>query len=226
MTGKRATGGASAGPARDRADMYRCLERRLACENPRFEVFFDKLEAPDGSIVDDFLIVRPRAQTPDGIGGICILPEVDGKVGLMGSFRHQLNETVWQAPAGFMEPGESPQVAARRELREEVNLDCAPDDLVSLGTILPDAGLVEARVALFVARRCQLIAGDRDREPGTGLLTWFAPDDLRQLVRADESVGAASVVAAARYLELLADQRSFEGKRNRSKYPFGPRSFL
>jgi len=188
-------------PALEKADVFRCTARRLACENSCFEVFFDRLETSDGTVIDDFLIVRPRVQTPEGIAGICVLAEVDDMIGLMGSYRHQMNEVVWQAPAGFMEPGESPTLAAKRELREELRLDCTADALVSLGTVLPDAGLVEARVALFVARQCFPVQGQRDHEPGTGPLTWFTRDELAQLLRSESAIGAATLIAATRYLD-------------------------
>src|SRR5262249_34843511 len=105
----------SAGPASqetrsrmDDSDRYRRLGRRLAAENRMFEVFFDDLETPAGAVVPNFLIVRPRSAAADGIGGVLVLPEIDGRIGLMRGYRHQLDAAVWQAPAGFRDAGETP----------------------------------------------------------------------------------------------------------------------
>lgn len=41
--------------------------------------------------------------------------------------------TLWEIPAGMVEPGESPRVAAARELHEEVGARVEPDALAPLG---------------------------------------------------------------------------------------------
>src|SRR5262245_22355697 len=81
---KRMTGGSR----------YRTFGRQLACENRLFEVYFDKVETPGGEIIDNFMVVRPKVVAPGDIVGVCVLPEVGGKVGLMRSYRHQLDDDV------------------------------------------------------------------------------------------------------------------------------------
>ncbi|MGE4218282.1 MAG: NUDIX hydrolase [Alphaproteobacteria bacterium] len=186
---------------------YRLAARRPACANRLFEVFFDRLEAGQGRTVEDYLIVRPRQQNEDGVGGICVLPERDGRIGLMRGYRHQLDRVVWQAPAGFVEPRETSAETALRELREETGLTCAPDRLVSLGGFLPDAGLIEATVALFVARDAVPLSGNGvlTHEPGVGQLVYFAPDALMALLRTTPDMGASTLVACFRYLALAAE---------------------
>ena len=188
-----------------RAD-YRLVARRQACANRLFDVFFDRLDAGNGRTVEDYLIVRPKLRHPDGVAGVCVLPEMDGRIGLMRGYRHQLDRVVWQAPAGFVEPRETPAATALRELREETRLSCPPDRLASLGSFLPDAGLIEAAVALFVARDVTPApdAGPVTCEPGVGRLEFFGPDELRKLVCATPDMGASTLVACFRYLALGA----------------------
>lgn len=196
-------GDADDGP---RAD-YRLAARRTACANRLFEVFFDRLDAGEGRTVDDYLIVRPRQQHADGVAGICVLPERDGRIGLMRGYRHQLDREVWQAPAGFAEPRETAAETALRELREETGLACPPERLVSLGRFLPDAGLIEAAVALFVARNVAPLpgCGALTYEPGVGRLVYFAPADLMALLRTTPDMGASTLVACFRYLALRGE---------------------
>ncbi len=191
----------------DMADVYRYrrLGRRLACENRLFEVFFDTVETPSGEVVDNFLVVRPKVSAPSGIVGVCVLPEVNGKIGLMRGWRHQLEEEVWQAPAGFIDPGKTAEQTALRELKEETTLVCDPTKLQSLGVYLPDAGLVDGRVALFHAR-CEghFTEPAAAEEIGMGRLVYFSPGALEEILNHAENIGGATLVAGYRYLSLHA----------------------
>jgi ADP-ribose pyrophosphatase YjhB (NUDIX family) len=47
----------------------------------------------------------------------------------------------WALPGGLLEPGESPQGAAVREVREELGVDFDPDGLVGVYTLAGDGGI-------------------------------------------------------------------------------------
>jgi 8-oxo-dGTP pyrophosphatase MutT (NUDIX family) len=184
---------------------FHVVARRAVAANRRFEVLFDRLESPAGDVAQDYLILRPKV-LHDGVSGVCVLPEADGRIGLMRVWRHHFEEEIWQAPAGFAEPGETVAETARRELREEVGLDCADADLVSLGLMIPDAGIIQAKVALYVARNAFPVAGATGpEEPGLGTLSFFSPAALQALA-AGGAMGAATMIACCRYLTTLNHQ--------------------
>lgn len=138
------------------------------------------------------------------IAGICVLPESEGRVGLMHGYRHHLDMDIWQAPAGFVETGEDPAQTALRELEGETLLTCSPSDLQSLGTFFPDAGLIEGSVALFIARnirRTDLRAVSHD-EVGTGALRYFSRQELAELIITSGAIGGSTLIACYRYLHL------------------------
>ena len=185
---------------------HRLVERRLAAANAKYEVFFDRVEGPDGS-VPNYLMVRPKARHAGGVSGVCVLPEVDGRIGLMQARRPQFAEPIWVAPSGFVEPGEPTEVSALRELQEEAGLTCDPRDLRPLGLLLLDPGVLEARVALFVASPARplpagvgivgIVGGG---EIGVGELTFFAPGALEELAVTSPHMDGGTVVACLRYL--------------------------
>jgi 8-oxo-dGTP pyrophosphatase MutT (NUDIX family) len=112
--------------------------------------------------------------------GVAVLPFVEGKVGLMRIWRHPVRSFQWETPRGFIEPRESPQTAALRELREETGLICSPKKIHSLGAIAPEAGAFQARVHLFCARDCKK-TGIMQREFGHGSLKYFTLRQARQM---------------------------------------------
>jgi len=183
-------------------ERYEHLDRRLVCKNQRFEVFFDSVRVADAVTIADFLVVRPRVHAEGKVAGVCILPEVEGKIGLMRTYRHQLGEEVWQAPAGFIEPGETAEATALRELHEETALVCDPLQVQALGTYLPDPGLIEGRVALFVGRECIMNGqcASFSTEVGTGCLHFFDYKELLDLLLSNSQLGGSTLVACFRYL--------------------------
>ena len=59
-------------------------------------------------------------------GGAAVVPLVsDGSVVLIKQYRHCIGDTIWEIPAGRLEPGEDPLVCAKRELEEEVGYRAA-----------------------------------------------------------------------------------------------------
>jgi ADP-ribose pyrophosphatase len=88
------------------------MSRTLVHRGRKIEVYLDESPLPDGTTIRRDMIVHP--------GAVVILPLVDaGRVCLLRNHRFIVNETLWELPAGTLEPGEPPERAAVRELAEE-----------------------------------------------------------------------------------------------------------
>lgn len=184
----------------------RLHRRRVGCANRLFEVFLDDIEEANGKTVTDFLVLAPRARTEYLITGTAILPIVNGGIALLRVFRHPLRRWCWEVPRGFIDAGETPASGALRELQEETGFCCAPADLVDLGVVAPEPGIIAGYTKLFAADSCWLPA-DRtfgSREMGHGELRIIAADDMSHMVAGGEIEDANTLVAWYRWRDRRA----------------------
>ena len=71
------------------------------------------------------------------------------EVVLIKQYRHAIRESIWEIPAGTLDPNESPINCARRELIEEIGYSAT--DWHRLGTITPLPGCSDERIHIFLA---------------------------------------------------------------------------
>lgn len=183
---------------------FKCASRKVVLENLRYSICFDTLSSEDGTHVNDYLVVLPKVRHPREVAGICVLPEHEKRIGLMRCYRHHFDDYIWQAPMGFVQEGEDTQHSASRELVEETGLQCDQSQMKPLGFAIPDAGLVQARVALFAALEChQTHLAPLEQEPGMGNLHFFDVNALESLLQEGDNLSAATAIACFRYLREL-----------------------
>jgi 8-oxo-dGTP pyrophosphatase MutT (NUDIX family) len=123
----------------------------------------------------------------------------DDRVVLVRQWRHGAGEVTLEIPGGAVDPGESPQAAAERELLEETGFRARA--LESLGVLNPNPALFGNRVHTFVARGCERVSEVRNHGLEETAVELVPRGELRERVRAGQ-IDHALVVAALHLFEL------------------------
>lgn len=174
------------------------VDRRLACENTKFFVYFDHVIDKAGSEVRDYLVVAPKIARANLVTGAAILPIVDGQVGLIRIYRPALRAYSWEIPHGFIDEGEDEEVSALRELLEETGLVADPSCFFSLGFITPDSGVLAARVHLY-AVEAGYATNQRESELGLREFRFFSFSDLENMIARSEVQDTFTLAAWCKY---------------------------
>ena len=120
----------------------RTLGHRRVFEGQVLSLDVDEVEEPGG--------VRATREVVRHRGSVAALPvHADGRVVLIRQYRYAVDQLVWELPAGRLDPAESPEEGARRELEEEVGLHA--DQLEPISVFYTTPGFCDETMHLFRA---------------------------------------------------------------------------
>jgi ADP-ribose pyrophosphatase len=103
-------------------------------------------------------------------GGAAVVPLLrDGAVLLVRQHRYPLDEEILELPAGKLEPGEEPRVAAGRELEEETGYTAA--ELTPLTSIYTSPGFCDEELHIYLAAGLLSSPGGARRDDGEFSMT-------------------------------------------------------
>lgn len=126
----------------------------------------DSKKVYTGRVVDlsvETIVLPSKAEVQREVvhhpGAAAIVPMVSrDEVVLIRQFRYSAKKTIWEIPAGTIDPGETPIVCARRELMEETGYTAKK--VTPMGGFFTSPGFCEEFLHLFLATG--LLAGDSD----------------------------------------------------------------
>jgi ADP-ribose pyrophosphatase len=101
----------------------------------------DEVELPDGRFSKREIVTHQ--------GAVAVLVIKDGQMIFVKQYRIASQQLLTEIPAGILEIGEDPEVAAIRECREEIGY--RPLYLFKLGEFIPTPGYCTEKITLFCA---------------------------------------------------------------------------
>ncbi len=118
------------------------MPREIVHVGRKIQVAIDTQTMADGTVIRRDMILHP--------GAVVILPILDAEhVVLLRNHRFVIDETLWEVPAGTLEPDEPLEDCAKRELLEETGYRAAR--WTHLGYLYASPGVLDEKLHLFVA---------------------------------------------------------------------------
>ena len=152
----------------------------------RLEV--DEVELPDGK--------TSYRECVRHSGGASVLLIKDGKVLLVRQFRYLYGKPIYEIPAGKLNDGEDPQIAAARELEEETGFKA---ELSPLLDIYPTPGYTDEIIHVYFAEKFEVAAQKLDEDEFLNYC-FIDIDTVLKMIESGEIQDAKTIIAVYKYL--------------------------
>jgi ADP-ribose pyrophosphatase len=145
----------------------------------------DEVEEPGG--------VRATREVVRHQGSVATLAvDEAGRVALVRQYRYAVDEPIWELPAGRLDPGETPEEGAARELEEEAGL--RPGHMERIAFFYTTPGFCDERMSVFRASGLRTVDTRPDEDERIEL-RWFTTGQLAAMIEAGEIREGKTLVA-------------------------------
>ena len=168
------------------------LSGEIVFDGKIFKIHKDIVMCPNGNKA-----TREILHHNGGAGVLCLNEKND--VLLERQFRYAYGETLYEIPAGKLEIGEDPYVAATRELEEETGNKA--DTLTPLGVIYPTCGYSDEKIYLYLARNTKITHTNFDEDEV--ISSEYYPLEEVMLMIKDGKIKDAKTICAINYYLML-----------------------
>src|SRR5437899_7996384 len=173
------------------------LSSTIIYNGPVFGIGCDEVIEPSGVRATREVITHP--------GSVVVLPVLpDGRIVLIRQYRYAARQYLWELVAGRIDAGETPQVAAARELIEETGFRAKRFRIFL--DIFPTPGFLEERMFILLAEG--LTAGKAEPEEDEKIISRsYRRKELEQMIRRGKLRDANSIAGILYYFRFLAARR-------------------
>jgi ADP-ribose pyrophosphatase len=165
--------------------------RRLIYRGRKIDLALQEVSLVDGTTAEREVVIHP--------GAVALVPMVDGgHVCLVENHRYSVGKTLLEVPAGTIDPGESPEVTAKRELVEETGYRAGRIRRLRDWYVSP--GVMTERMYLFLCEDLQ--TGPPQHQPDERLRPVVVPWEEALAMAADGRIEDAKSILAL----MICDQ--------------------
>lgn len=162
----------------------RIIDRQEVFTGRLVRLVVDRLRLSTGVEITREVILHPAV--------VAILPVLpDERLLLVKQYRHPVNDLLWEIPAGLIDAGESPLVAAKRELREETGYEAK--EWVERLSFFTSPGFTDEKITLYEARDLVRVSTPDPEEIDTARA--FASSELTLLTEEGTIRDAKTILA-------------------------------
>lgn len=130
-------------------DSWTFLGSRPISDHRILQVRHDLYRFEPTGVEREFVVI----DAPDWVNVVPITE--DGRVVLIRQYRHGIRAVTLEIPGGIIDPGERPEAAAIRELREETGY--AAQRITALGRTSPNPAIQGNHQYVFLAENCRAV---------------------------------------------------------------------
>ncbi len=170
---------------------WKQLDRKTIYQSDWIEITIDKVELPDGTIIDKFELMH----YPHSSVGVVAVNEKE-EILLVRAYRYLHESFDWEIPGGVCEKEEHHVDAARRELLEETGYTC---DIISpMIKFYPHKATCDQKYYTFHAEGITRKTDDF-QEIEISEVAWKSPDEILKMIEIGEINESLSLVALQHY---------------------------